>query len=156
MSNHIAPVDRLGALVACAGFSSLYQLHRLLKLKLSVETFEAVSGVVRLERHLEGLDMEGKVSFWDEIQASFCYAVKKLDLKRVNKATFEVFDRESIPLIDVKETPIERVTPKGLELQDGSVHTFDIPVLATGFDGLTGAIVDLDMRGSDDLSIREK
>ncbi|GAW10543.1 cyclohexanone monooxygenase [Lentinula edodes] len=74
----------------------------------------------------------------------------------LEKAYFEVFDRENVSLVDVKETPIKRVTPDGLELHSGTTHIFDVLVLATGFEGLTGAILDLDIRGSNDISIREK
>ncbi|KAJ4496215.1 cyclohexanone monooxygenase [Lentinula edodes] len=69
---------------------------------------------------------------------------------------FEVFDRENVSLVDVRETPIERVTPKGLVVRGGTIHTFDILVLATGFDSFTGAIVNLDIRGCNDVSIGEK
>ncbi|KAJ4495080.1 cyclohexanone monooxygenase [Lentinula edodes] len=74
----------------------------------------------------------------------------------LEKAYFEVFDRENVSLVDVKETPIKRVTPDGLELHSGTTHIFDVLVLATGFEGLTGAILDLDIHGSNDISIREK
>ncbi|KAJ3876817.1 hypothetical protein F5051DRAFT_453512 [Lentinula edodes] len=74
----------------------------------------------------------------------------------LEKAYFEVFDRENVSLVDVKETPIKRVTPDGLELHSGTTHIFDVLVLATGFEGLTGAILDLDIRDSNDISIREK
>ncbi|GAW06000.1 cyclohexanone monooxygenase [Lentinula edodes] len=59
---------------------------------------------------------------------------------------FEVFDRENVSLVDVKETPIEQVTPNGLAVRGGTIHTFDILVLATGFDSFTGAIIDIDIR----------
>ncbi|KAJ3806652.1 cyclopentanone 1,2-monooxygenase [Lentinula aff. lateritia] len=74
----------------------------------------------------------------------------------LEKAYFEVFDRGNVSLVDVKETPIKRVTTDGLELHSGTTHIFDVLVLATGFESLTGAILDLDIRGSNDISIREK
>ncbi|KAJ3855532.1 FAD dependent oxidoreductase family protein [Lentinula lateritia] len=58
------------------------------------------------------------------------FGIKQPGLER---SYFEVFDRENVSLVDVKETPVERY------------HPLDIPVLATGFDSFTGAIVDMDI-----------
>ena len=49
-------------------------------------------------------------------------------------------------LVDLQETPIERITPKGIETKDGE-HEFDIIVYATGFDAVTGAYDRIDIRG---------
>lgn len=61
---------------------------------------------------------------------------------------YETFNRSNVSLVDVKDTPIERITPKGLVV-DGKEYEADILIFATGFDGGTGALSSIDMRGRD-------
>jgi cation diffusion facilitator CzcD-associated flavoprotein CzcO len=68
---------------------------------------------------------------------------------------FETFNRPNVTLVDVNRSPIERVTPKGLRA-GGVDYTFDAIVFATGFDAMTGAVLAIDIRGRDGLSLREK
>jgi cation diffusion facilitator CzcD-associated flavoprotein CzcO len=50
---------------------------------------------------------------------------------------FEAYNRDNVLLVDVNETPIERITPDGIKTS-GTEHEFDILVYATGYDGGTG------------------
>ena len=50
---------------------------------------------------------------------------------------YEAFNRPNVSLVDLRETPIVRVTPTGIETTDGE-REFDIIVWATGFDFGTG------------------
>jgi cation diffusion facilitator CzcD-associated flavoprotein CzcO len=43
-----------------------------------------------------------------------------------------------VNLVDVKANPIDRVTPRGIRLADGTEYELDCLVLATGFDACTG------------------
>ena len=52
---------------------------------------------------------------------------------------FEAFNRDNVELVDVNETPIERLTEGGVRTADGKVREIDILVLATGFDAGAGA-----------------
>ncbi len=52
---------------------------------------------------------------------------------------YETFNRPNVELVDLKATPILRVTDTGVETADG-VRDFDIIVWATGFDFGTGAL----------------
>ena len=52
---------------------------------------------------------------------------------------YECMDRESVKLVDMKKSDIERFTEKGIVTQDGKEQEFDVIVLATGFDNYTGA-----------------
>ncbi len=52
---------------------------------------------------------------------------------------YEVFNRKNVTLVDLQQTPIVRMTEKGIETADG-VEEFDIVVWATGFDFGTGAL----------------
>ena len=68
---------------------------------------------------------------------------------------FEVYNQPNVQLVDVNETPIERITPKGIKTSDAA-YEFDIIIYATGFDAITGAFDRIDMRGVDGVSLKEK
>jgi cation diffusion facilitator CzcD-associated flavoprotein CzcO len=67
----------------------------------------------------------------------------------------EAFLRPNVEVVSVKENPIERVTPNGLKLKDGSEYALDILIFATGFDAGTGALTRIDIRGRDGRSLKE-
>jgi cation diffusion facilitator CzcD-associated flavoprotein CzcO len=60
---------------------------------------------------------------------------------------YEVFNQDNVLLVDLNETPIERITPKGVRTSDRE-YAFDFLIYATGFDGVTGAFDRIDIRGS--------
>jgi cyclohexanone monooxygenase len=68
---------------------------------------------------------------------------------------YETYNRDDVTLVGVKQNPIERITPTGLRLEDGAEYAFDVLVLAIGFDAMTGALLDVDLRGRDDRSLRD-
>jgi cation diffusion facilitator CzcD-associated flavoprotein CzcO len=72
----------------------------------------------------------------------------------IDTGYFETFNRDNVLLVDLKETPIERVTARGVKTTEKE-HELDIIVFATGFDALTGPFLAIDIRGSDGLSLRE-
>ena len=49
-------------------------------------------------------------------------------------------------LVDINETPIERITPTGIKTSDAE-YAFDIIIYATGFDAITGSFDRIDIRG---------
>jgi cyclohexanone monooxygenase/acetone monooxygenase len=59
----------------------------------------------------------------------------------------EVYHRENVELVSVRDNAIARIVPNGLQLADGTVHELDVIVLATGFDAGTGALTRIDIRG---------
>ncbi|MCS5680920.1 MAG: NAD(P)/FAD-dependent oxidoreductase [Actinomycetota bacterium] len=67
----------------------------------------------------------------------------------------EAYNRENVHLVDINETPLERVTDKGIRTtaQD---YEFDVIVYATGFDAITGSFDHIDIRGRNGLTLREK
>jgi cation diffusion facilitator CzcD-associated flavoprotein CzcO len=67
---------------------------------------------------------------------------------------FEAFNRPNVSLVDLRETPIVRVTGTGIETTDG-VREFDIIVWATGFDFGTGAMTRMGIRGRDGIALTE-
>jgi cation diffusion facilitator CzcD-associated flavoprotein CzcO len=68
---------------------------------------------------------------------------------------FEVYNQPNVRLIDITETPIERITPTGIKTSDVE-YGFDIIVYATGFDAITGSFDRIDIRGVDGVSLKEK
>lgn len=59
---------------------------------------------------------------------------------------YEVYNRDNVLLVDVRETPIERITPKGIKTSD-TEYAFDVIIYATGFDAVSGALTRIDIRG---------
>jgi cyclohexanone monooxygenase len=73
----------------------------------------------------------------------------------VDTGYYETYNRPNVHLIDISETPIDRLTPDGIEV-DGTLHECDAVVFATGFDAMTGAIDRIDIHGRDGQPLREK
>jgi cation diffusion facilitator CzcD-associated flavoprotein CzcO len=73
---------------------------------------------------------------------------------------FEVYNQPNVKLIDITETPIERITPKGIKTlgikTSDAEYEFDIIIYATGFDAITGSFDRIDIRGVDGVSLKEK
>ena len=67
---------------------------------------------------------------------------------------YEVYNQENVLLVDLLETPIERITAKGIETAVAK-YDFDIIVYATGFDAVTGAFDRIDIRGEKGQSLKE-
>jgi len=67
---------------------------------------------------------------------------------------FEAFNLPNVSLVDVKRTPIERVTATGIETADGASQ-FDIIVWATGFDFGTGALTRMGIRGREGVALED-
>ncbi|RNB92461.1 NAD(P)/FAD-dependent oxidoreductase [Brevibacillus fluminis] len=68
---------------------------------------------------------------------------------------FETYNRENVTLVDVKQTPIEEITPNGLRTTEAE-HELDILVFATGYDGMTGPLLKIDIRGKNGVTLKEK
>ncbi|MGQ0502218.1 MAG: flavin-containing monooxygenase [Panacagrimonas sp.] len=68
---------------------------------------------------------------------------------------YEAYNRDNVQLVDVNEEPIECITGKGIKTSKGE-YELDILVFATGFDGSTGALTQIDIRGRNGVSLREQ
>ncbi|SEP27352.1 Predicted flavoprotein CzcO associated with the cation diffusion facilitator CzcD [Rhodospirillales bacterium URHD0017] len=68
---------------------------------------------------------------------------------------YEVYNQPNVKLVDIKETPIERITPEGIKTSDAE-YDFDIIIYATGFDAITGAFDRIDFQGVDGLRLKDK
>jgi cation diffusion facilitator CzcD-associated flavoprotein CzcO len=68
---------------------------------------------------------------------------------------FEVYNRDNVELVDIAETPIERITPKGIRTSTAE-YEFDIIIYATGFDAITGSFDQIDLRGAGGQRLKDK
>jgi cation diffusion facilitator CzcD-associated flavoprotein CzcO len=67
---------------------------------------------------------------------------------------YEAYNNPKVELVSIKDTPIQRVTPTGIETADGHKE-FDIIVWATGFDFGTGALNRMGIRGRGGFALEE-
>lgn len=67
---------------------------------------------------------------------------------------YEAFNRPNVGLVDLRETPIVRVTPTGIETADGEID-HDVIVWATGFDFGTGALLRMGIVGRDGVALTD-
>ena len=68
---------------------------------------------------------------------------------------YEVYNRDNVELVDLTETPIERITPKGIKTSERE-YPFDIIIFATGFDAITGAFDKIELRGTGGARLKDK
>jgi len=68
---------------------------------------------------------------------------------------FETFNRSSVQLVNVRADPIVKLTATGLQTEADHFE-LDAIVFATGFDAMTGALQDIDIRGVGNLRLAEK
>jgi len=68
---------------------------------------------------------------------------------------FETFNRANVELVDVTETPIQKITPTSLETTEAA-YPLDMIIFATGFDAMTGTLLRIDIQGRTGLTLQEK
>ena len=68
---------------------------------------------------------------------------------------YEAFNQDNVTLVDIRETPIERITSSGVSTTLAH-YELDTLVLATGFDALTGGYYAIDIRGANGLTLHQK
>ena len=68
---------------------------------------------------------------------------------------FETYNRDDVSLVDIRHSPIREIIPNGIRTEDGA-YDLDIIVFATGFDAMTGSFFEIDIRGKNDQTLRQK
>jgi cation diffusion facilitator CzcD-associated flavoprotein CzcO len=68
---------------------------------------------------------------------------------------YEVYNQPNVELVDLRETPIKRITEKGIRTSDGE-RAFDMIIFATGFDAITGSFDRIDIRGRGGQRLKDK
>lgn len=69
---------------------------------------------------------------------------------------YEVFNQDNVDIIDVRKSPIIGITEKGVKTTLEGETEVDVIVLATGFDALTGAILNIDIKTDANKSLQDK
>ena len=68
---------------------------------------------------------------------------------------YESYNRENVELIDINETPIERITPNGILTAEKELE-FDFIIYATGFDAVFGSYNGIDIRGVNQRKLKDQ
>jgi cation diffusion facilitator CzcD-associated flavoprotein CzcO len=68
---------------------------------------------------------------------------------------YEVYNQPNVELVDIKETPIARITEKGIKTTEREFE-FDMIIFATGFDAITGSFDRIDIRGLGGVKLKDK
>ena len=67
---------------------------------------------------------------------------------------YETYNRDNVALVDLKAEPVISVTERGVRTEAGE-YELDCLVFATGFDAITGALLDLNIRGRGGLALKD-
>ena len=68
---------------------------------------------------------------------------------------YEVYNQDNVLLVDVREAPIEQITPKGVKTRDEE-YELDVIIYATGFDAITGGLINLNITGQSGVKLKDK
>ena len=68
---------------------------------------------------------------------------------------YETYNRANVELVDLRRNPITEITPKGIRTKDGE-YALDAIVFATGYDAVTGAVLNIDIRTRGGASLVDK
>ena len=67
---------------------------------------------------------------------------------------FATYNRDNVTLVDLRKAPIERITATGLQTAQAHLE-LDSIVFATGFDAMTGSLLQIDIRGGEGQSLEQ-
>ncbi len=87
-----------------------------------------------------------------KLMPTYYYATKR---PIIDTNYFETYNRGNVSLVDLKQEPIAEITPNGIRTTN-AVYELDVIVFATGFDAMTGPLFKIDIRGKNDVSLKEK
>jgi cyclohexanone monooxygenase len=68
---------------------------------------------------------------------------------------YETFNRANVRLVDIRYSPIDCITPRGIRVGDRE-FMLDAIVFATGYDAMTGALFNINIRGRGGIDLKEK
>ena len=83
----------------------------------------------------------------------FAFGTKRSSLEQ---DYYECLDQDNVDIVDLKANFIQEFTEKGILCRDGLEREFDTVVLATGFDAMTGSLTNMNVRGRDGVTFRER
>lgn len=69
---------------------------------------------------------------------------------------YECLDQDNVEVVSLGSTPITEFTDKGIRTEDGKEREFDIIVLATGYDSMTGSLTSMGLTGKDGINMKDR
>jgi cation diffusion facilitator CzcD-associated flavoprotein CzcO len=93
----------------------------------------------------------------DPVKASkllpdYHFGTKRLIL---DNGYFETYNRDNVTLVDLRRDPIKHFTRSGIRTRE-TEHEIDMLVLATGFDAVSGSMLNLNPTGRDGVCLKQK
>ena len=73
----------------------------------------------------------------------------------VDTGYYATYNRSNVTLVDINSNPITDLRPDGIVMGD-KIQELDSLIIATGFDAMTGSIMNINIRGRNGVSIQEK
>ena len=91
------------------------------------------------------------------VAEALCPTTHPIGTKRicVDIGYYATYNRDNVTLVDVRSDPIDRRSPRAGSRPTSAEYELDVLVFATGFDAITGALLDIDIRGRDGLTLRD-
>jgi cation diffusion facilitator CzcD-associated flavoprotein CzcO len=68
---------------------------------------------------------------------------------------YDAYNRDNVLLVDVRKAPIECITPNGVKTADAE-YELDVIIYATGYDAITGALLNIDIQGEGGETLKGK
>ncbi len=92
-----------------------------------------------------------------EVAETLCPNDHPIGTKRLILDTdyYETYNRDNVTLVNARKTPIEAITTSGIRTTEEEFE-FDAIVFATGFDAMTGAMKEIDIRADGGAEIKSK
>ncbi|MDO9248584.1 MAG: hypothetical protein Q7U11_19155, partial [Phenylobacterium sp.] len=72
----------------------------------------------------------------------------------VDTGYYDTFNRDNVTLVNLRKEPIEAITPAGVRTRDQE-YPVEAIVFGTGFDAMTGALLNLDILGRGGFTLAE-
>lgn len=69
---------------------------------------------------------------------------------------YDQSNKPHVHVVHVKSTPIQEIVPEGILTADGHLHAVDVIIFATGFDAVTGGLLDVNITGLVGQLLRQK
>lgn len=85
------------------------------------------------------------------IEQEHLFGIKRPSLEQ---NYYEAINRHNVELVNLKKTPIVEFTEEGIV--SDKLRKFDIIILATGYDAMTGSLMDLQIKDKEGIPLQEK
>lgn len=69
---------------------------------------------------------------------------------------YEVYNQSNVDIINIQQSPIVEITNSGISTATEGVTEFDVIILATGFDSITGGILNIHITNGEGETLQEK